>query len=73
MPKRSMNLNAPLQSLRNAAVLTGLSVGAIRKGCIEGKIPHVRVGAEYRVNIPLFLAQLEAESMQAVKSGGKTE
>ena len=67
MPKRTVNLDAPLQSLRNAAILTGLSVGAIRKGCIAGKIPHVRVGSEYRVNIPLFLAQLETESMESLR------
>lgn len=67
MSVRSVNDDAPLQSLRNAARLTGLSIGSLRRGCIEGRIPHVRVGSEYRVNMPLLFEQLDEQSRGAIK------
>lgn len=50
------------QSIRGAAEITGFSTKYLRDGCRAGRIPHVRVGADYRVDMPLFLAQLRAES-----------
>ena len=64
--QKTINRDAPFQSLRGAAYLTGLSVGFLRAGCKAGTVPHLRVGAEYRVNVPLLMQQLEAE---AVKRG----
>ena len=62
MATRKFDPEAPFQSIRNTAFLTGLSAGFIRQGCQAGKIPHVRVGGEYRINVPLFLAQLDEAS-----------
>ena len=60
--KRLFIKDAPFQSLRGAAYLTGLSVGFLRNGCKAGTVPHLKVGAEYRVNVPLLMQQLEAET-----------
>lgn len=64
MPKRKINEDAPLQSLKNASYLTGLSVGFLRQGCQKNEIPHVMIGKEYRIHIPALLRQLEAASME---------
>lgn len=62
MPKRTTDLTAPYQSIRNASYLTGLSQGSIRAGCKNGSIPHAKVGCEYCVNVPLLLEILEKQS-----------
>lgn len=62
MPKRIVDLSAPYQSIRGASRISGLAQGYIRAGCKNGTIPCLRVGQEYRINMPLFLQQLEAES-----------
>lgn len=53
---------APFQSIRKTACLTGLSQYYLRAGCKDGTIPHIMVGAEYRINLPLLLNKLNAES-----------
>ena len=60
----TIDRDAPYQSPRNAAYLTGLSVRYIRDGCRENRIPHLMVGSDFRVCMPLFLEQLQAESMK---------
>ena len=67
MPRRTFDPNAPYQSINNTAYLTGFSRGYIRDGCKSGTIPHVMCGQEYRVNVPLFLQQLETESAASTK------
>ena len=65
MRPKEINLNAPYQSPRNAAYITGLSLWYIREGCKAGTIPHIRVGRDYRVNVPLLLEQMNRESVGA--------
>lgn len=67
MPKRTFDRDAPYQSIRGAAEITGLSMGSIRAGCKAGKIPFVMCGQEYRISMPLFLKQLEAEATASLK------
>lgn len=67
MPKRTFDPTAPYQGINGAARISGISAGAIRAGCKAGKIPHIRVGAEYRVCMRLFLQQLEAEATANLK------
>lgn len=67
MGKRKIDLEAPYQGLRASSVITGQAVSWLREGCKSGRIPHIRVGQEYRINIPMLLEQLEAESAQSVK------
>lgn len=62
MGKRRVDLEAPFQGLRTAAKITGLSEYFLRRGCKNGTIPHIMVGAEYRVNVPQLLHCLETES-----------
>lgn len=57
-----LDLNAVLQPLNGAAIITGLSTKYLRQGCINGEIPHVRIGLDYRINMPLFLEQLNEAS-----------
>lgn len=62
MSRRTIDLTAPYQSIRGASRISGLAQGYIRTGCKNGEIPCLRVGQEYRINMPLFLQQLEAKS-----------
>lgn len=59
---KTVDREATFQSPRNASIISGLSVGYIREGCKSGLIPHIRVGKDYRINVPLFLEQLGNES-----------
>ena len=47
--------------------VTGFSKKHLREGCKNGTIPHIRVGegenARFMVNLPLYLEQLNRESM----------
>lgn len=67
MPKRTIDLSATYQSIRGASRISGLAQGYIRAGCKSGTIPCLRVGQEYRINMPLFLQHLEAESAASLK------
>ena len=67
MPKRTTDRTAPFQSIRNTSYITGYSQNAIRAGCKKHEIPHVMVGKEYRINIPLFLEILEKKSRESLK------
>ena len=60
--KTEINPEAILQSIAAASYLTGLSQKHLRAGCRAGTIPHVRVGSDYRVNVPLLMAQIDKES-----------
>lgn len=73
MPRRTFDREAPFQSIRGAAEITGLAQGYIRAGCKSGTIPHVMCGQEYRVNIPLFLRQLDGESLERLKEAATKE
>ena len=44
--------------------------GFIRAGCKAGTIPHVRVGSDYRINMRVWLEQLNAQSMTHISEGG---
>ena len=63
---RTQYADAPFQGIRQAARLTGLSQFSIRSGCRDGKIPHIKVGSEYRVHIPSLLEMLENEAARSV-------
>ena len=67
MSKRAFDPDAPYQSIRGAAEITGLSMGSIRAGCKAGKIPVVMCGQEYRISMPLFLQQLENEAAASIR------
>lgn len=68
MPKRTLDPAAPFQTISAAARITGLAQCYIREGCKQKTIPHIRCGQEYRVNMPLWMEQLNAAS---AKGGGE--
>lgn len=73
MPKRRKpNLDAPLQTINASSYITGESRDALRRGCKEGRIPHVRRGdgtnATYLINLPLYLQMLDEESRANLRS-----
>ena len=53
---------ATFQPINAAAAMTGLSRYYLLNGCKAGSIPHIRVGVDYRVNMPRLLDQLNRES-----------
>lgn len=67
MPKRTAcDPDAPFQTIAATSRITGLSQFYIRTRCKRGDIPMLRMGVEYRVNVPLFLRQLEDEARKGV-------
>lgn len=62
MPKRNVDLSAPFQTLPNACRLTGLSTSFLRQGCRDGRVPHIKAGSTFLVNVPLLLQRLNEES-----------
>ena len=70
MSRRKFDRDAPFQPIRGAAFITGLSAGFIRAGCKAGTIPHVRVGSDYRINMRVWLEQLNAQSIIHISEGG---
>lgn len=59
--KKTFDRNAILQPINCAAEITGLSRQYIKKGIENGTIPFTKVGSDYRVHMPSFLAQLEMD------------
>lgn len=62
MRRKEIDPNAMFQPYRGAAAITGLSYKYIRDGCLNGTIPCITVGSDRRVNMPLFLEQLNKAS-----------
>lgn len=71
MPKRTFDPAAPYQSITGASRITGLAQGHIRSLCRSGRAPCLRVGQEYKINMPLFLQQLEKEAAASVRKDVK--
>ena len=54
-------------TVKESCAVSGFSCKAIREGCKNGTIPHIRIGegdnARFMINMPLWLEQLNRESM----------
>ena len=57
--------NVPFQKIPEACKTTGLSMYYLRQGCRSGKVPHVKSGGVYYINVPALLRQM------GVEEGGK--
>lgn len=68
MKTRIHDQTAPYQTISSTSRITGLSQTYLRGGVRAGTIPHVRSGSVYLINVPLLLAQLEAD---ARRNGGE--
>ena len=67
--QKAINPAAPFQPLNAAALMTGLSRWYLMEGCKAGTVPYIRVGTDYRINMPLLLEQLQA----ATEGGARRE
>lgn len=62
MSRKTVCKGAIFQPIRGASEITGLSQKFIRDGCKNNRIPHVMCGSDFRINMPMLLAQLDRES-----------
>ena len=60
--RRTTNPDAIFHPVSSASDISGWSTKAIRAGCKAGTIPHIKMGADYRVNMPLWIEQLNEAS-----------
>ena len=51
-------IGTPYKNILETSVVSGLSQSYLRKGCKDGTIPHIRIGAKYMINIPALFDQL---------------
>ncbi len=68
MDRSEMRLEPYLKRPKAASAASGLSEKYIRQGCIEGKIPHVKIGTDYLVNVRLLFEMLDSESRNNVRN-----
>ena len=61
MGVRKVNPEATWQTISVASRQTGLSCYFLRNGCINGTVPHIKVGREYKINMELLRKQLSGE------------
>lgn len=59
----------PFQSIADASRTTGISQFALRRGCKDGTLPHIRTGKTYLLNMRLLMQRLDEQSEMAVASG----
>ena len=64
--RKTVNPEAQLQPVAVASYITGLSQKFLRDGCRAGTIPHIKIGTDYRINMPLLMAQIDKESVERV-------
>lgn len=51
-------------TVKQAVKSTGLSEHFIREGLRNGRIPHLKVGVKYLINLPQFVEWLNAETQR---------
>lgn len=49
-------------NLADACKATGVSTYYLRRGCINGSVPHIKSGKKFYVNVPALLEKLDRES-----------
>lgn len=64
-----INFQQQFVTVKQAVKITGLSEHYIRKGLKAGKVPHIKVGKKYLINLPLFTEWLEKESREGGANG----
>lgn len=62
------NPEAPMQTIPDAARISGISKYSLRKGCIDGTIEHTMFGSVYYINMPALYRALNITS-GAVEGG----
>ena len=64
MSRKKIDLNAVIQPVSGASRISGLSRRFIINGCKDGKIPHLMVGGDYRIDMVLWMEQLHQQAAQ---------
>lgn len=52
----------PYQSIRAASAVVNLSESALRRGCRNGKVPHIRRNGRIYVDMVALLDDLDADN-----------
>lgn len=61
------------QPVGNAAKLMGVSRPWLYNQCKEGKVPHIRVGRDYRVDMVLWTEMLAQQAKDSLSGGSITD
>ncbi len=49
-------------TMKEAAKITGVPYGQLRRGCHAGTVPYIQSGTRFLINMPLLIEQLTKES-----------
>lgn len=52
----------PFQKIPDACKATGVSQFALRRGCKDGTVPHIKVGTVYLIDVEALLKKLHSEA-----------
>lgn len=56
--RKKIDRDAPFQKIKQASLITGLSMYCLRNGCKNGTVPHIKSGGVYYINVPALLHAL---------------
>ena len=60
----------PFLRIPDACKATGLSQFALRRGCKDGTVPHIKAGTVYLVDVEALLKKLHEEAAANAQIGG---
>lgn len=65
----------PFQTIADASRTTGISQFALRRGCKDGTLPHIRTGKTYLLNMRLLMQRLDEQSVAVIanRTGNQLE
>lgn len=69
MENSKINIVPPFQTIKQTVKTVGCSEHFLRDGVKAGRIPHIRNGAKYLLNVPALLNQLNEMSKVGGVSG----
>ena len=52
----------PFQKIPDACKATGISQFALRRGCKDGSVPHIKTGTVYLIDVEALLKKLHGEA-----------
>jgi hypothetical protein len=60
----------PFLKIPDACKATGLSQFALRRGCKDGSVPHIKAGTVYLIDVEALLEKLHGEAAANTQSEG---
>ncbi len=55
-------------TMKEAAKITGVPYGQLRRGCHAGTVPYIQSGQRFLINMPALIEQLNRESKKERKT-----